>query len=286
VAAATFTIEEAADQLGVHYMTVYRYVRIGRLPADRREGRWRIRAEDLGLVSASGPGPVRPIRHRNVNREAGSLAGATYRLRDRLVAGDPAGAWAIIESALMAGTPGDVYQQLLGPSLRLIGDEWARGRISIADEHRATAVTLSILGRLSPLFRRRGRRRPGLVLLAGTEGDSHAIPLAMVADHVRALGFDVIHLGADVPVDTLVTAAAAADLTAIGLCASTDRAAAHAGRAVEELHGRRPDVPVMLGGPAVPTEKAAYQLGADGWASDGAGAAELFLDPNGRRSDR
>ena len=30
---ATISLQEAADQLGVHYMTVYRYVRHGRLPA-------------------------------------------------------------------------------------------------------------------------------------------------------------------------------------------------------------------------------------------------------------
>jgi excisionase family DNA binding protein len=278
VEAQTISIEEAADHLGVHYMTIYRYVRIGRLPAERRAGRWRIRPEDLVLVSPQVMGAASPTRHRGAGeRGAASLARATQRLRDRLVAGDDAGAWIIVESALMAGTPSDVYLQLLGPCLRTIGDEWKRGRISVADEHRATVVALGIVGRLGPLFRRRGRRRPGLVLLAGAEGDPHALPLAMVADHLRAEGLDVIHLGADVPVDTLVKMAAAIDLSAVALSASTTPSVAKAGRAVDELHRRMPGVPVMLGGPAVPTEKVARRAGADGWAPDGASAAELFL---------
>jgi MerR family transcriptional regulator, light-induced transcriptional regulator len=278
MAAETISIEEAADRLGVHYMTIYRYVRLGRLPADRVGGRWRIRPKDLALVSPSIIGAAARTRHRGEGkRGADSLAKASRRLRDRLVAGDAGGAWLIVESALLAGTPSDVYLQLLGPCLRMIGDEWERGRISIADEHRATAVALGVVGRLSPLFGRRGRRRPGLVLLAGAEGDSHSIPLAMVADHVRAEGLDVIHLGADVPVDTVVTMAAAVDVSAVGLSASTPPGVVNASRAVDELHRLRPGVPVMLGGPAVPNAKAALRAGADGWAPDGASAAELFL---------
>jgi MerR family transcriptional regulator, light-induced transcriptional regulator len=158
--------------------------------------------------------------------------------------------------------------------------------LSVAEEHRATAVAPGMVGRLGPLFTRPGRRRPGLVLLAGAEGDPHGIPLALVADHLRAEGFDLIHLGADVPVDTLVGMAAAADLSAVGMSASTKAGVVSAGRAVDELHHRVPGVPVMLGGPAVASEKEARRAGADGWAPDAAGAAELFigLRLSGRRS--
>lgn len=276
--AETISIEEAADRLGVHYMTIYRYVRTGRLPADREGPRWRIRPDDLALASPLGDveaGAAR--RRREAERGARALAGAVPRLRDRLVAGDAAGAWAIVENALMAGTASDVSLHLLGPCLRNIGDEWERGRITIADEHRATAVAIGIAGRLSPLFTRRGRRRSGAVLLAGAQHDPHSIPLMMVADHLRAEGLDVIHLGADVPVDTLVATAATVELRAVGLSASTTPAVASARRAVDELHRRVPGVPVVLGGPAVPTERAALSAGADGWAPDAAGAARLFL---------
>jgi excisionase family DNA binding protein len=271
----TISIEEAAERLGVHYMTIYRYVRTGRLLATTRGGRRRIRPRDLALVSAASTRAAAPATQGG--RGAASLSMAVDRLRDRLIAGDAAGAWSIIESALLAGTPGDVYLRLLGPCLATIADGWEQGRISLADEHRATAVALGTMGRLSPLFKRRGRRRPGLVLLAGAEGDPHAIPLAMVADLLRAEGFDVIHLGAAVPAEPPVAMAAAADLCAVGLSVSTTHGVAKARRAVGELHRRVPGVPVMLGGPAVRHEKGARQAGADGWAPDAAAAAELFL---------
>ena len=275
----TVSIEEAADRLGVHYMTVYRYVRIGRLAAERQQGRWRIRVADLQKIAAP-PAVTAPPGRRNSARRRGNdpWARRAAGLGDRLLAGDAAGAWAIIESALMSGTPSDVHLRVLAPCLEQIGTEWEKGRISVAEEHRATAVALGIVGRLGPLFGRRGRRRPGVVLLAGAEGDPHAIPLAMVADHMRAEGFDVIHLGADVPVHTLVSMAVAADLIAVGISASTAAGLKNAARAVRMLHRRLPGIPVLLGGPAVRSEEAARQAGADGWAPDAAAAADLLVD--------
>lgn len=266
------TIEEAAARLGVHYMTVYRYVRTGRLPAEYRDGRWQIRLADLDASSQS-----RPAARRSPHRPSPSLAGASERMLDRLVAGDASGAWQIVEQGLLAGTPGDVYLQVLGPCLRTIGERWETGALSVADEHRATAVAIGLVGRLSPMFGRRGRSRPGCILLAGAEGDHHAIPLMMVGDLLRAEGFEVIQLGADVPVATLVTMAGAADLTAVGLSASTDRAVREAKRAIRELRRRIPAVAVMLGGPAVTSAEQARANGADGWAPDAGAAAALAL---------
>ena len=97
---------------------------------------------------------------------------------------------------------------MLAPALSELGDGWASGRLSVADEHRATAVALGIVGQMGPLFRRRGRRRPGQTLLAGVEGDAHTIPSTMVADTLTAGGFEVIHLGANLPTAELLAAAA------------------------------------------------------------------------------
>ena len=36
------TLQEVADQLGVHYMTVYRYVRLGLLEASKVAGTWQV----------------------------------------------------------------------------------------------------------------------------------------------------------------------------------------------------------------------------------------------------
>ena len=38
----SLSLREAAEELGVHYMTVYRYVRLGMLPATKDGTVWRV----------------------------------------------------------------------------------------------------------------------------------------------------------------------------------------------------------------------------------------------------
>jgi excisionase family DNA binding protein len=84
------SLHEAAERLGVHYMTAYRYVRTGRLPAERDGSHWLVDPIELERLAAQ-PSP-RPRGH--------ARAGAPARLAARLVAGDEAGPWSIVESTL------------------------------------------------------------------------------------------------------------------------------------------------------------------------------------------
>jgi excisionase family DNA binding protein len=271
------TLEEAADLLQVHYMTVYKYVRTGRISAEQREGRWVIDRDDLqAFRNRSGK---RPRRSASGTSSTPRWEGRAERLMARMRVGDGLGSWSIIESALVSGSPSDMYVNLLGPALRQIGDGWSRGAISIADEHRATAVALGLAGRLSPLFVRRGPPRAGTVLLAGAEGDTHLIPLLMVADALRADGWSVVNLGADVPRAELVaTAQGTEHLSAVGISLGSERNAARTSKNIRSLRTACPGVPVLLGGPAAGPEQMARDLGADGWASDLVGTTKLVND--------
>jgi methanogenic corrinoid protein MtbC1 len=99
----------------------------------------------------------------------------------------------------------------------------------------------------------------------------------MVADLARAAGFDTVHLGANVPVSTLVETARELDgLVLVGISVSTDETLGRARAAIAELAACRPDVRVVLGGPAVRSEAEALDAGATAWAPDAFRAAELF----------
>jgi excisionase family DNA binding protein len=261
------SLRDAAAELGVHYMTAYRYVRTGRLPATREGGEWRIRRADVERF-VHPPAP-RPGRARGVP--------ATRRqLVDRLVAGDEPGAWALIEEALVGGLePVAVHLDLLAPALRAVGDGWADGSISVDEEHRAAAVSHRLIGRLGPRFARPGRKR-GTVLLAGAPGDAHALPIAIAADVVRAARYAVVDLGASVPPEFLARSAAAADqLAAVGICVSVSGNERSVGHAVTAAREAAPGVPVLLGGSAIDAE-GATRVGADGYAPDAAGLVHLL----------
>jgi len=241
----SITLNEAAEKLGVHYMTAYRYVRTGRLDATKVGGEWRLSQSDLDAFSAaaSAPSPT----------AAGRIARVDYhhRLEDRLLVGDENGAWSIIESALGSGTePRDIYLKVLAPALAHIGEEWAAGRATVAQEHRASVVTQRIIGRLGPRFNRPGRKR-GSIVIGAPQGDHHSVPSSMAGDLLRGQGFNVIDLGANSPAQSFLDALNAFDdLVGAGICVTHSNNEAAIEDTIQLIHT---DVgcPVVLGGGAI-----------------------------------
>src|ERR1019366_9055027 len=101
-------LSEAADALGVHYQTAYAWVRQQQLPA-------------------------RNVRVRDWPRLADGLHAA-------LVAGDEVTARASLGRLAGAVPLADLCDNVIAPALVRIGEQWAAGEVSIAMEHRASAI--------------------------------------------------------------------------------------------------------------------------------------------------
>jgi excisionase family DNA binding protein len=259
--AEPISLQEAARRLDVHYMTAYRYVRTGKLPARREGTQWLVDPRDLGLLAGQDRGDPAstPGSHRaRPNRPAA--------LGSRMAAGDEAGAWRIVDDALASGMePSGVYLDLLAPALRSLGDGWAAGTVTVAEEHRASAVALRIIGRLGPMFARRGRKR-GLVVIGAPAADQHSLPSALVADLLRGQGFEVIDLGANTPAASFAeTAQHAPRLVAVVIGVTTPASDRTVQATVRELRRSGIAAPVLVGGAAVSDAEHALRLGADAW---------------------
>ena len=243
MADTSITLNDAAERLGVHYMTAYRYVRTGRLAAVKVGGEWRVSVEDLDAFTSAASAPAPSGRSPRVDYG--------QRIEDRLLVGDENGAWSIIESALSSGTePREIYLQVLAPALEHIGDEWAEGRVTVAEEHRASVVTQRIIGRLGPRFNRPGRKR-GTIVIGAPQGDHHSVPSAMASDLLRGQGFNVIDLGANTPAQSFLDALSTVDdLIGAGLCATRSDNEASIEDTIELIHTDA-QCSVVLGGGAI-----------------------------------
>src|ERR1700679_3853599 len=154
-------LQDAADRLGVHYMTAYRYVRTGRLRATRIGAQWGGDPRDLKAVSV---GASVAGQARTVTRKA-SRATAVRRLEDRLVAGDEPGAWTIVESRLGSGSDAEeILLDSLGQAMRSVGEGWESGDYTVDDEHRASGVASRVVARLGASFTTRGPKRGSVIL--------------------------------------------------------------------------------------------------------------------------
>lgn len=252
-------LADAASRLGVHYMTVYRYIRTGRLPAVKAAGSWRVRQADLDRLRRGAPGAGAGTGGRGPRR-----AQAASRMLDRLVAGDEVGAWSVTESALASGaTPTEIHLEVLAPALRVIGERWAAGELEVGEEHRASVVARHVLSRLGPRFNRPGRKR-GVIVLGAVAGERHEIPGAMVADQLRGAGFEVVDLGADTPAASFVAAAGRLEPVCVLLAVT---GSGHRRAVAEAVGGLRATTgtTVLVGGAAVPDERTAAALGSERW---------------------
>lgn len=265
------TLTETAELLGVHYMTAYRYVRIGKLPARREGTNWRVErrhAETLrdgGVIDSSGEGAGGVEVDDTVDGEAGRGAVPRDRmLVDRLLAFDERGAWQVVESALASGFDTiRVHTEIVGPAMREVGERWAAGRLPIAREHGASAICRSVVGRLSLTSSRPGRSK-GTVLFVCAPGDDHRLPLTMAADVFRASGFDVVDCGAELPIDSFVDLVASTDrLVAVGIGATVPGNRAAIRRLTTAIRERRPEITILIGGGAVGDLGDPAGLGAD-----------------------
>ncbi len=220
-------------------MTVYRYVRTGRLLATKANGTWRIRRRDLDVVRAApNEGDTRQRRQD--------------QLEARLVAGDEAGAWTLIEQALSLRAPAAIHHELLIPAMESIGDRWASDDLTVLDEHRATACAHRLVARLGPLLRAPATRRL-TVVVGAPSGDHHGLGLSILSDLVMNEGFATIELGADTPaeafVDTLAEVDGSAAVVVMVHAPGCDEQITAIDRAIAE---HDPNVALVVAGPTIP----------------------------------
>ncbi|MFZ9630178.1 MAG: helix-turn-helix domain-containing protein [Ilumatobacteraceae bacterium] len=260
------TLQEAADTLGVHYMTAYRYVRHGVLPASKVGGTWRVTVADLDAFRSGNGGATADSSPGESRRRKAPWA---ERLEARLVAGDGHGAWGVVEMALSSGASLDeVYLDVLTPAMQSIGERWVAGELDVSIEHRATGIAFRLIGRLGPRFARRGRTR-GTVIIGAPAGERHSLPIALLADLLRGEGWEVSDLGADMPTDSFVRSALSTDdLSAVGVSVTHVDSLESAGELIgalrEALAGT--SVAIAVGGAAIRDAEHAQALGADWWA--------------------
>lgn len=175
----------------------------------------------------------------------------------------------IIEDGLGRGaTVSALRRDVISAAQQHIGVLWQENRISVADEHMATAISQLALAHLyqhAPVVRPHGKK----VMVACVEGELHDFPARMVTDALDLAGFEVRFLGANVPVEHLVRAVEQhrPDLLALSVTMSFNVPAARA--AIEQVRARIKDQRIALGGNACRfSADLPNELRADASASD------------------
>lgn len=169
--------------------------------------------------------------------------------------------------------PESVLLDVIAPVQGRVGSEWAANRLSVAQEHAATAINERAVAALALHPAARTAPTRGRITVACVDGEWHALPARLLAEVLRMRGWRVDYLGAQVPTPHLVTHLHRTDVDAVALSSSlaTRLPTAHAAITACQAVG----VPVLVGGAAFGTDgRYARLLGADAWAPDARTAAD------------
>lgn len=136
-----------------------------------------------------------------------------------ILSGQRQAALNIVEEALRAGhSHVDLYVNVFTEALHRVGELWELNKISVAQEHTATAITqyaiAAIYPRLVPAAVHRGN-----MVVTGVAGELHQIGANLVADTMEASGWTVRFLGTNLPHSSVL--ATIEEISADVLCIST-----------------------------------------------------------------
>ncbi|NTV95539.1 MAG: hypothetical protein HGA75_09000 [Thiobacillus sp.] len=199
----------------------------------------------------------------------------SYRLF--ALAGDHAAAQEVVQRGIQDGLAyAELGVRLIQPAMHEIGRLWQQNRVSVAQEHLATAVTQNALVRayMQAEFAPANGRK---ALFACVPGNQHSLGLRILADSFEIAGWEIAYLGADVPAADLVHHAGhwRPDLLALSISLPWQIPVARA--TIARLRTELADSPfILVGGLTTNVSEQLWRsLGADGWASDGIAALRL-----------
>ena len=193
---------------------------------------------------------------------AASPAESAAALEEALASYDEQGAHGVFDRSLATFSTDAVLVDIVMPVLRSLGERWAAGQLTIAQEHFATNV---LRGRLLGVARGWGRGAGPIALLACPPGEQHDLPLLLFGIPLREAGWRIVFLGAETPISTVERAVAVVAPRAVVLSAARPEPL----RAVEqELAALATRVTVAIGG-----------QGADAALAERVGAVLLDGDP-------
>jgi len=205
---------------------------------------------------------------------AGTVRRLTEDLWSAVSTADEHAATEVVLGALGSGAdPETVLLDVIAPVQGRVGEEWAANRISVAQEHAATAINERAVAALARHPAARTTPTRGRVTVACVDGEWHALPARLLAEVLTLRGWHVDYLGAQVPAPHLIAHLHRADSDAVALSSSiaTRLPAAHAAITACQAVG----VPVLVGGAAFgPDGRYASLLDADAWAPDARAAAD------------
>ena len=144
-----------------------------------------------------------------------------------------------------------ILNEVLLPAMKEVGDRFGAGELILPFVLQSAEVMKKAVAHLETYLEKKSGESKGKLVLATVYGDVHDIGKNLVKTIVSNNGFEVVDLGKQAPAETIIQAAQEQHATAIGLSALLVSTSKQMPLIVNELHRRKLNFPVLIGGAAI-----------------------------------
>jgi 5-methyltetrahydrofolate--homocysteine methyltransferase len=201
-----------------------------------------------------------------------------FRLvQNDVLEGDQASIQDHLRSLLQKGAKAEeILHRGMLPAMEVIGERFKSGEAFIPEVLLSARAMNEAVKILEPHMAGTQLAAKGKILIGTVKGDLHDIGKNLVITMLKGVGFETVDLGIDVPAPAFIKAVEEHKPHILGLSALLTTTMPQMKAIIDGLKqkGLRDRVKVMVGGAPV-NEKFARDIGADGYAPDGAEAVTL-----------
>ena len=208
--------------------------------------------------------------------ESAELTGPYALLMKAVEKGLKGDAAAQTKALLAEKQPLEVVDEALIPALDIVGAKYEKGTLFLPQLLQAASAAQSAFEEIKNVIAQKGEgsASKGRIVLATVKGDVHDIGKNIVKVILENYGFEVIDLGRDVPVETVVNTVREKNVHLVGLSALMTTTLKSMEETIAALHEAGLDCKIMVGG-AVLTPEYAEKIGADWYAKDAKRSADI-----------
>ena len=170
----------------------------------------------------------------------------------------------------------ELVDEALIPALDIVGNKYEKGTLYLPQLLQAASAAQSAFEEIKTAIAKKGgtSESKGRIVIATVKGDVHDIGKNIVKVILENYGFEVIDLGRDVPVETVVNTVREKNVHLVGLSALMTTTLKSMEETIAALHAAKLDCKIMVGG-AVLTPEYAEKIGADWYAKDAKRSADI-----------
>jgi len=185
------------------------------------------------------------------------------------------GADELTKQVLDLGIGPDIILNACNIGMQRIGERFGRNEVFVPELLMAAKAMNAVMAHLKPFFKSGAVKAKGKLILGTVAGDLHDIGKNLVSMVIEGNGWEVIDLGVDVKTEKFIEKIKEHPESIIGLSALLTTTMANMSKTVHEIKSQFPKMKIIVGGAPL-SQKAAEQMGADGYAPDPQGAVAFL----------